>query len=131
MRRRNNILKFERVSGDSFVGIVMDSKEIIVSLEIILTSADCNLQTYKKALLHFSSHPSRQNIQTIYHTGVLKSEVENSRRGRRSSADATVRYRRNAIISVIVVTETRGVSGKLRKRERRKSTARSTGDPDH
>jgi len=40
--------------------------------------------------------------------------------------DGTIGYGCNAIISVIVVTETRGILGKLRKRGRRKSTARGS-----
>lgn len=81
-------------------------------------------------VLHFSSRFSRaQNIRAIYHTRVLKSEVENSRRC--CSTDATVRYCHNAIISVIVVTETRRGIGKIEEKRTEEKYRAEPGDPDH
>lgn len=71
----------------------------------------------------------QQNIRAIYHTRVLKLEVENSRRC--CSTDATVRYCYNAIISVIVVTETRRGIGKIEEKRTEEKYRAEPGDPDH
>lgn len=89
---------------------------------------DSQLYEKREYILHFfPALFSQQNIRAIYHTRVLKSKVENSRRC--CATAATVRYRYNAIISVIVVTETRRSIGKIEEKRTEEKYRAEHGRP--